>query len=462
MSYIIKKEGIFKMEQKHNNEMETMNIKKLALKVSIPMVISMISIALYGIVDTIFISKISEEALTAVSLSVPLQYIITAIGLGTGIGVNSILAKTLGEKNDKKAIKIIFNGIILIFISWIIIALLSIKGINYFFNFFTDNDAIHKLGCNYLSIIAMFSIGSLYQILIEKILEAYGKSKSSMIVQFGGAIINLILDPILIFGFWKIQPLGIKGAAISSVIGQMFGMIVGISILAKNKIIKIQELKNIKLNLDIVKSIYKVGIPTIILESASSFITLILNKILISFSESAVAVWGIYNQLQRFIIIIVYGLNYGMIPIVAYNWGAKNKKRIKDSIKFFIQLAISVTLLGEMLFLLIPKQLIMMFNSSTEILEIAIPAFRILSIGFVFAGISLVLSSTFQAFGKGTYSLIVNMSRQIIFVLPFILILKVILGIYSVWISFTIAEILTMFIAILLFKKINKNIIETI
>jgi Na+-driven multidrug efflux pump len=151
-----------------------------------------------------------------------------------------------------------------------------------------------------------------------------------------------------------------------------------------------------------------------------------------------------------------------MIPIVAYNWGAKNKKRIKDSIKFFIQLAISVTLLGEMLFLLIPKQLIMMFNSSTEILEIAIPAFRILSIGFVFAGISLVLSSTFQAFGKGTYSLIVNMSRQIIFVLPFILILKVILGIYSVWISFTIAEILTMFIAILLFKKINKNIIETI
>ena len=443
-------------------EMESMSIPKLGLKISIPMVISMISIALYEIVDTMFISNINSEALATISLSIPIIAIITAIALGTSIGINSILAKTLGEKNENKAKKIISIGFLLTLINWIVIAIISIFGIKLFFYYFTDNEVIRNLGDDYLKIISMFSIGSLFQILFEKILEAYGKSKSSMLVQFSGAIVNLILDPILIFGFFNIPALGIKGAAISTVIGQCFGMLLGISLILKNKIIKPREIISIKVEKEIIKDIYKVGFPTMILEAVSSFISLILNKILITFSESAVSVWGIYNQLQKFVIIIVYGLNYGMIPIIAYNWGAKNKERVKECIKFFLKLAVGVVTIGELIFLLIPQQIISIYNVTDEMLEIGVPAFRILAIGFIFAGISLVFSASFQAFGNGTYSLIVNISRKIIIVLPLILLLRNIIGMSAIWVSFTIAEIVTMVIAIFLYKNIRNNIIEKI
>ena len=445
-----------------SNEMGTMPIKKLAIKVSIPMVISMISIALYGIVDTMFISKISNDALTVASLSIPIQSIITAIGLGTGIGVNSILAKTLGEKNMEKSKSIMQHGLILTFISWIIILIICLIGLKGFFKIFTQNENIQKLGYDYLSIIGVISIGSLYQILFEKILEAYGKTKSSMIVQFSGAIINLALDPILIFGYFNLPELGIKGAAISTVIGQCFGMMIGIIIIIKNKIIEPRETLKIKFEKDIINDIYKVGIPTMILEAVTSFITLILNKVLSEFSEDAISVWGVYCQLQKFIIIIVYGFNYGMIPIIAYNWGAKNKQRIEESINFFFFFAVGVTLIGQIVFLIFTKQIISIYDVSNELLEIAVPAFRILALGFVFAGISLVFSATFQAFGNGMYSLIVNMSRQIIFSLPLILVLKNILGINGVWISFTIAELITMIIAIVFDMKNKENVLNKI
>ena len=444
------------------NEMETMDIKKLAIKISTPMIISMISIALYGIVDTMFISGISGEALTTISLVMPIVAIITAIGLGTGIGVNAILAKTLGEKKEEKVKKIIITGILVTLISWIVVAIISGLGAKAFFRAFTKNLEIQKLGQEYLSIISIFSIGTLFQILFEKILEAYGKSKSSMIVQFSGAVINLILDPIFIFGFGFIPALGIKGAAIATVTGQIFGMLIGVYFIIKNKLIEKKDIFEFKFEKSIVKDIYKVGVPTMILEAATSFITLILNKILIMFSEAAVSVWGIYCQLQKFVIIIVYGLNNGMIPIIAYNWGAKKKARVKEAIRFFLKLAIGVTAIGAIVFLLLPGQLASIYEITDEILNISIPAFRILALGFVFAGISLVLSASFQAFGNGTYSLIINLSRQIIFALPIIFILKGFMGIYAVWTAFAISEVITMLIAIVLYRKVNKNIIENI
>ena len=444
------------------NEMGSMNIKKLALKTSIPMIMSMMAIALYGIVDTIFISNISDEALEAVSLSIPIQAIITAIGLGTGIGVNSVLARFLGEKNEKKANKVIVYGIGLIFISWIIIVIASILGLENFFVFFTEDLTLQRLGYQYMSIIGIFSIGTLYQILFEKILEAHGKAKMSMIVQFSGTIINLILDPILIFGLIGAPELGIKGAAIATVTGQIFGMLIGIIYIVKHRIISKKSFADLKIEKDIIKTILKIGIPTIILESVSSFITIYLNKILISFSDEAVETWGLYYQLQRFVIIIVYGLNYGMIPIVAYNWGAGNKERVKEAIKVFLKLTLQVTVIGELLFLIVPELLLSFFKVSQNVVDTAIPAFRILSIGFTFAGISLMLSAISQAFANGTYSLIVNLSRKIILVVPLIMILKNIFGIYSIWISFTIAEIITMIIAIILYNNIRKNIIEKI
>ena len=450
------------MEEIKKNEMETMDIKKLSIKVSIPMVISMISIALYSIIDTIFISNIGTNALTAIALVFPIQNLITAIALGIGIGVNSILAKTLGEKNKNKVVEIIIHGIILTFLSWILITILSVIGLNSFFELFTQNGQIKELGYNYLIILSVFSIGSLYQILFEKILEAHGKSKESMIIQIIGAVINLILDPILIFGYFGMPSLGIKGAAISTVIGQIVGALIGIIIIFKNKIIQKEYMKDIKLNRDIIKDIYKVGIPTTILEAIGSIINLILNKILIGFSEAAVSLWGIYEQLQRFVLIIIYGLNYGMIPIIAYNWGAKIRSRVEDCIKFFIKLSIIVTVIGALIFIVFPKEIISFYDITEEILNIGVPAFRILAVSFVFAGISLVLSSTFQAFGNGTYSLIVNLCRKIVIALPIILLLQGIFGIYVIWYAFVIAEILTMLIAIMLFKKIKRNIIEKI
>ena len=445
-----------------SNDMETMPINKLAFKISIPMVISMISIALYGIVDTMFISKISNNALTAAALSIPIQSIITAIALGPSIGLNALLAKTLGENNEKKTKSIIKLGLIVTFISWVVIVIASKSSLNSFFSLFTQNENIKKLGYNYLSIISLFSIWSLYQILFEKILEAYGKTKSSMIIQFGGAIINLILDPILIFGYFGIPALGISGAAISSVIGQFIGMMIGMIIILKDNIFTLNELLKVKIEKSIFKDIYKVGLPTMILESVASFITLILNKVLGEFSDNAISVWGIYCQLQKFVIIIVYGFNYGMIPIIAYNWGAKNKQRVFETIKTFLKISVGVTLIGELVFLLGTKQIIQIYNVPDDIFNVAIPAFRILAIGFIFAGISLTLSATFQAFGNGLYSLIVNLSRQIIFTLPFIILLKKLIGINGIWISFTIAEIFTMIIAIILYLNNLKKVLNTL
>lgn len=446
------------------NEMESMKIPKLALKISIPMVLSMISIALYQIIDTVFITLMrNDNVVTAISLCVPLVSIITAIALGTAIGVNSILAKTLGENNEQKSKKIIVNGIILTFISWVVTALICrLGGVNLFIKSFSKNKEIQDFAIKYLSIISVFSIGTFFQILFEKILEAYGKAKSSMWVQFSGAIVNLVLDPILIFGIGIIPALGIKGAAISTVIGQIFGMILGIIFITKQKIIELKALKNLKIEKQITKEIYKVGFPTMILEMASSFITMILNKILIEVSDLAVSVWGLYSQLQKFVIIIVYGLNYGMIPIVAYNFGAKNKERVVETIKFYLKLAVGVTFIGATIFMIMPDRIITIYKVSSVLIEIAVPAFRILGIGFVFAGISLVISSSFQALGNGTYSLIINLSRNIIFVVPLILILKNFMGIYAVWTSFAIAEILTTIVAVILYKKIYKNIIEKI
>lgn len=445
-----------------SNDMETMPINKLSFKISIPMVISMISIALYGIVDTMFISKISNNALTAAALSIPVQSIITAIALGTSIGLNALLAKTLGEKNEGKTKSIIKFGFIITFISWVVIVIASKLSLHSFFGLFTQNENIKKLGNNYLSIISLFSIWSLYQILFEKVLEAYGKTKSSMIIQFGGAIINLILDPILIFGYFGIPALGISGAAISSVIGQFIGMMIGMIIILKDNIFTLNDLLKIKIEKSIFKDIYKVGLPTMILESVASFITLILNKVLGEFSDNAISVWGIYCQLQKFVIIIVYGFNYGMIPIIAYNWGAKNKQRVFETIKTFLKISVGVTLIGELVFLLGTKQIIQIYNVPDDIFNVAIPAFRILAIGFIFAGISLTLSATFQAFGNGLYSLIVNLSRQIIFTLPFIILLKKIIGINGIWISFTIAEIITMIIAIILYLNNLKKVLNTL
>lgn len=449
------------MKNKKVNELEEMPIPKLAIKTSLPMIISMISIALYGIVDTIFVSNISEKALTAITLAYPIQNIITGIGVGTGIGLNSLLARSLGEKDKEKVQKTTLNGILLTFLTWILLAIISILGIKPFLSYFSKDSELITLGSSYLYIISIFSIGTLFQIITEKILEAYGKTKESMIVQIVGSVINLVLDPILIYGFLFVPAFGITGAAIATVIGQIMGMIIGIYYIKKYKLLELNLNKeNIKLDKEIVKNIYKVGIPTMILEIISSFIILFINKILIEFSGLAVAVWGVYTKVEKFVLIIIYGLNYGMIPIIGYNYGAKRIDRVKEAIKFFLKLGVAVALIGTIIVCAFPVQILKTFDVSKETIEIGIVAFRILSIGFVFASVSMMLSAAFQSFGNATYSLIIKLSRKLIIAFPIIIIFKNIIGMNIIWIAFTMAEIITMIISILMFRVISKKILE--
>ena len=436
-------------------DMENMKISKLAWKISLPMIISMISIALYGIIDTIFVSKTGKNALTAIVLVYPIQNIITAIALGLGTGINSLLSRTRGEKNNEKCKKIVVNGIKLTFLSWIITAIISYIISNKIFYFFTNNKEIVDLGSIYFRIIGVFSIGTFFQITTERILESYGKTKDSMLIQISGAVINLILDPILIFGINGSRGLGIKGAAIATIIGQCTGMIYGTYlIIRKYNMIKTKHILEIKFDNIIIKEIYKVGFPTTLLEIATSMITFILNKILISINNYAVDVWGIYMKIQKFVLITIYGLNYGMIPIVGYNIGAKKINRVKETIKYFLKASIIITLVGTLIFIVFPKTLLGWFTNSDETIKLGIKAFRILAFGLVFGGISLVISATFQSFGEGNYSLIVNLCRKIFISLPIIYIFKGIFGVTVVWYATVIAEIIATIVAIILIKKI--------
>ena len=436
-------------------DMENMKISKLAWKISLPMIISLISIALYGIIDTIFVSKTGKNALTAIVLVYPIQNIITAIALGLGTGINSLLSRTRGEKNNEKCKKIVVNGIKLTFLSWIITAIISYIISNKIFYFFTNNKEIVDLGSIYFRIIGVFSIGTFFQITTERILESYGKTKDSMLIQISGAVINLILDPILIFGINGSRGLGIKGAAIATIIGQCTGMIYGTYlIIRKYNMIKTKHILEIKFDNIIIKEIYKVGFPTTLLEIATSMITFILNKILISINNYAVDVWGIYTKIQKFVLITIYGLNYGMIPIVGYNIGAKKINRVKETIKYFLKASIIITLVGTLIFIVFPKTLLGWFTNSDETIKLGIKAFRILAFGLVFGGISLVISATFQSFGEGNYSLIVNLCRKIFISLPIIYIFKGIFGVTVVWYATVIAEIIATIVAIILIKKI--------
>lgn len=436
------------------NIMETKNLKKLSLKMAAPMVVSMVSLALYNLIDSIFVSNMGTEALTAISLSYPIQAIVTAISLGTSIGVNSVISRKLGEKKKEVANDVSLHGIFLILISYLIVALFGLTSLRTIFKFFTKDALTLNYTVTYLSICLAGSFGLLYQILFEKISEAHGKTIYSMVIQFSGAVINLILDPLLIYGYKFIPSLGIKGAAIATIIGQISGMLIGVILLNKKYI----QIKKIKINKQIISDIYKVGVPTIISESLAAFVSLILNKLLLSYSTLAVPFWGIYNKVQSFVFMIVYGFNYGMIPIVGYNFGAKTYDRMKKIIKLFIIYALIIMGLGIILFMFGGKIIFKIYGAEPEIVKIGVNAFRILSIGFAFAAFSLVFSSVFQALGKGTYNLIVYLCRQLIITIPLILILKSHLSVNNIWYIFVLAEFIAMIVSVYLYKKTKKQL----
>ena len=433
-------------------------ISKLAFKLSIPMIISMISMAIYNIVDTIFVSGIGENALTAVSLSFPIQVIISAIGLGSGIGINSLLAKMLGKKDEKTSKNIIFTSLLSGIICFLLVILIFNKNVLIkFFELFTCNKEILNLGYNYLRIIVIFSFTTIFSNIFNKILEAYGKAKLSMISQFIGIITNIILDPLLIYGVNGCFSFGIKGAAYATIIGSALGMIFSLlSIICLKDIYK-PKLNECYINFKLFTKIYKVGLPSIILESVAPITTIVLNNILIKFSEDAVTLYGLYYKTQSFIFMIISGLNYGMIPIVAFNYGANKKERVLEAIKLFSKISFTVTAIGTLIFAVFAKNILGIFNVSENILMIGEIAFRILCIGFIFAGQCFIISSVFQALGNGKESLIIFLIRKVIVPFLFIYFSIDILGLNAVWISFTLAEIIAFIIAEVMYKNKKKK-----
>ena len=439
------------------NRMGTMPINKLLISMSLPMMISMLVQAMYNIVDSVFVARIGEEALTAVSLAFPLQNLMIAVSGGTCVGVNALLSRSLGEKNQTDADLAAVNGIFLAFCSYLAFALFGIFLARFYFAAQTDNQQIIQYGTDYLRICCIFSAGIFMEMMMERILQSTGRTIYNMITQGLGAIINIILDPIMIFGLFGFPKLGIAGAALATVIGQIIAAALAFYFnMVKNSDIHIRA-KGFRPDVRTVKLIYIVGIPSIIMQSISSVMTFGINKILMLFSETAVSVFGIYFKLQSFIFMPVFGLNNGMVPIVAFNYGAKNRKRIMDTIKMSVVISVSIMAVGFLVFQIFPARLLQLFNASDHMLEIGVNALRIISFSFILAGYSIIIGSVFQALGNGVYSLIVSIARQLVCILPIAYTLAKLSGLHAVWYAFPLSELMSLLVTTILFIRIYRK-----
>lgn len=450
------------------NKMGVMPEKKLLLNMSLPMMVSMLVQALYNIVDSIFVAKLSENALTAVSLAFPIQTLLIAVGTGTGVGVNALLSKQLGEKNYEQANKTAMNGIFLAAVSYIVFLIIGFTCIRPFYASQTASaDAeIMSMGIEYLTIVCVCSFGLCAQLIFEKLLQATGKTVFSMVSQTVGAVVNIVLDPIMIFGLLGCPKMGVAGAAVATVIGQIIGAMVAIFCNLKyNHEIKLR-IKGFRPEKGIIGRIYTVGIPTIIMQAIGSIMTYCMNRILIVFSPTATAVFGVYFKLQSFFFMPVFGLNNGMVPIVAYNFGAGKRSRIVHTIKWSMTYAFCLLFLGFVIFETLPAKLLGLFEASEEMLTIGVPALRIIGVHFLIAWFCIIAGSVFQAVGNGVYSLIVSAARQLFVLLPVAYMLSKLGGLHAVWWAFPIAEMVSFVFSAtfltLIYKKVISNVPDNV
>lgn len=426
----------------HENKMGVMPIGRLLLTMSGPMMISMLIQALYNVVDSMFVSYISEAALTAVSLAYPVQNLMIAVATGTGVGINALLSRNLGEKNFTMANRVAGNAIFLGVASSILFALLGVFGSRFYFASQVSDPEIIALGCDYLFWITLFAIGCFGQVLLSRLLQATGQTFYSMVIQIIGAVLNIILDPILIFGLFGLPALGVAGAAIATVISQFLGTALGIYYnRKKNPDITITR-ANMRPNLPVIGRIYSVGLPSILMQTVPSVLIFGLNQILVSFTETAAAVYGVWFKLQGFAFLPIIGMNNGMVPIVAYNYGARKPQRITKTIRLAVTWALGIMVVAIALFQLVPDKLLSIFQASPDMLTIGVPALRTLSLCFIIGGFTIVASSVFQALGKGLLSMSIAIFRQLLLVLPLAFLFSKLGGLDLVWWSFPIAEVL--------------------
>ena len=439
------------------NIMGKEGITPLLFRISLPLMISMLVQALYNIVDSMFVARLSETALTAVSLAFPLQNLLIAFGVGTGVGMASFLSRKLGERDEESATKVAGNGISIASITWAVFAVLGLTVVKPFLNLFSDDAELLGLSTGYSEIVMVFSLFMFLSMMNERILQGTGDSFSSMLSQMTGAITNIILDPIFIFtlGF------GVNGAAIATVIGQGVGCAVSFVCVIRNKFIHIEP-RHLKIEKRMVKAIYAVGAPTIITNSIGTVMTGAINAILIAFSTTAVSIFSVYFKLQSFVFMPIFGLSSGMVPIIAYNYGARKRKRVTETIWKGTFIASVIMILGTLAFNFFPRELLSLFSATEEMYRIGIPALKMISLCFVPAAVSIGLGSSFQATGYGVGTMIVSICRQLMVLIPVAYILSIFLGINGVWLSFIIAEIFGLVVSIAIYLKVYSSRIRPI
>ncbi len=447
-------------QQPQENKMGVMPVNRLLITMSLPMMVSMLVQALYNVVDSVFVSYISEDALAAVGLAFPAQNLMISVAVGTGVGINALLSKSLGEKNQEVADRTAVNGIFLAFCSWLAFAVLGGLFSRTFMELQTPVASIVDYGTTYLSIVSVVSMGMMFQICFERLLQSTGKTIYTMISQATGAIVNIILDPLLIFGVGPFPELGIAGAAWATVLGQIVGALLGLYCnLRRNPEVSI-SFRSFRPSGVIIRKIYAVGVPSIIMSSIGSVMTFGMNKILGAFNSTAVAVFSAYFKLESFIFMPVFGLNNGIVPIIAYNYGARKPERISRTVQLGVLYAVAIMAVGVALFWIVPRQLLGIFNASAQMLEIGVPALRVISLSFLFAAFGIVTSSVCQALGKGVLSLMVSVLRQLVLILPSAWLLGRFFGLSAVWLAFPFAEIFSFLLSAIFMTYLFRTIIR--
>ena len=441
--------------------MGIMPVKKLIVTMSLPMMVSMLVQALYNIVDSIFVARLSEDALTAVTLAFPLQNLMIAVASGTGVGVNALLSKSLGEKRFDRSDKAANTAIFLSFCNFAVFALIGMTLSAAFIHSQTQDTVVAGYGITYLRIVMGMSLGISFQIMLERLLQSTGRTVFSMASQLTGAIINIILDPIMIFGLFGCPAFGVAGAAYATVIGQTVAAMIGLILnLRYNSDIRISMHSILQPNAKIIGRIYQVGVPSILMMAIGSLMTYMMNRILIGFSNTATAVFGVYFKLQSFFFMPIFGLNNGLIPVLAYNYGARNRSRIDEALKFSVALAVCIMGLGTIIFHVMPNRLLDLFNASDDMRVIGVPALRIISLHFPVAALCIVMGSIFQAFSRSVYSLVISVTRQLLVLIPAAWLLARTGVVTNVWFAFPIAEMASLIISVICFRRLYGEVVK--
>ena len=446
------------------NIMGTLPIPKVLMSVSLPMMISMLVLSLYNVVDSIFVGMISENALAAVSLAFPVQILVIAVSGGTGVGVNAVLSRALGEKNFKKADKAAMNGLLLALLSSLVFVVIGLTCVKPFFASQTAgaDPEIYTYGVQYLTTLCVCSTAIFTQAMLERLLQSTGRSIYTMITQAAGAVINIILDPLFIFGVGFLPRMEVLGAAFASVVGQVAAALLALFFnLRFNKDLRF-SLRDMKPDGRMIARIYKVGLPSIVMQSVGSVMNYGMNLILMGFSSTAAVVFGVYYKLQSIIFMPIFGLNSGVIPIVAYNYGAGNRKRILSAFKLSVAAAECLMAVGVVLFIFFPRPLLEMFSASDTMVAMGVPALRIISTHFLIAGFCIITGGVFQALGNGVYSLVVSVMRQLVVLLPAAFLLAKFFGLTAGWWCFPIAELMSLLMTVICLMKMKRDIIDHI